>query len=147
MTNNWIWGNIITMDKEGEISEKKTQSFGKNGVPTPISPGRPAGVPNKATQKARDAIAAFVEGNAERLTGWLDRIAEDDPKEAFQCFMSVVEFHIPKLSRSTVSGDKENPITVTLDEKISRRLLAAIPSEKLEEIIIDAEFTQVGEEK
>lgn len=42
----------------------------------------------------------FVDENADRLTGWLDRIAEENPKAAFDAFMSVCEFAIPKLSRS-----------------------------------------------
>jgi len=31
--------------------------------------GRQAGTPNKATLAAREAIAAFVDGNADRLQG------------------------------------------------------------------------------
>jgi len=62
--------------------------------------GRDKGVPNKATTQAREAIAAFVEGNVERLNGWLDAIATDNPKNAFDCFMNVVEYHIPKLART-----------------------------------------------
>jgi hypothetical protein len=62
--------------------------------------GRPAGVANKATQSAREAIASFVEGNVERLNGWLDAIAAENPKQAFECFMDVVEYHIPKLART-----------------------------------------------
>lgn len=64
--------------------------------------GRPPNVPNKSTKMAREAIAEFVDGNAERLVGWLDRIAEENPKAAFDSFMSVVEYHIPKLARTEV---------------------------------------------
>lgn len=62
--------------------------------------GRPKGIPNKATAKAREAIADFVDGNAHRLTEWLDRVADEDPAEAFKLFQSVVEYHIPKLQRT-----------------------------------------------
>jgi len=62
--------------------------------------GRPAGTPNRATTQAREAIAAFVEGNVDRLNGWLDAIANESPKQAFDCFMGVVEYHIPKLART-----------------------------------------------
>lgn len=62
--------------------------------------GRKKGVPNKATTNAREAIAGFVEGNTERLNGWLDDIAAESPKDAFTCFMSVIEYHIPKLQRT-----------------------------------------------
>ena len=66
--------------------------------------GRPKGLPNKSTITAREAIATFVDGNADRLTKWLDEIAVTSPKDAFNCFMSVVEYHIPKLARSEVTG-------------------------------------------
>ena len=72
--------------------------------------GRIKGTPNKATQNAREAIASFVEGNVDRLNGWLDSIAADDPKAAFNCFMDVVEYHIPKLARTELTGKDGNAI-------------------------------------
>lgn len=62
--------------------------------------GRPAGTGNKDLKLAREAIAKFVDGNADMLEGWLRDIAADSPKDAFNCFMSVVEYHIPKLQRT-----------------------------------------------
>lgn len=94
----------------------------------PIGRGRPAGVPNRATTDARRAIADFVDGNVERLGGWLEAIAEGipdkkdetgavtkwlrqpDPDGAFKAYMSVIEYHIPKLARKELVGDPENPI-------------------------------------
>lgn len=73
--------------------------------------GREAGTPNKATAKARTAIADFVDGNIDRLNSWLDQIAKrDGPKAAFDCFMDVVEYHVPKLQRAEHIGDPDNPI-------------------------------------
>lgn len=66
--------------------------------------------PNKATQNAREAIAAFVDGNVNRLESWLDKIAEESPKDAFNCFMSVVEYHIPKLQRTALTNGEGNDI-------------------------------------
>ena len=41
--------------------------------------GRPAGIPNKSTAMAREAIARFVDGNSYKLQEWLEAIA-DEPK-------------------------------------------------------------------
>jgi hypothetical protein len=84
-------------------------SFKKGRKP---GPGRPKGLPNKTTQAAREAIAKFVDGNADRLQTWLDQVAhgvkdEDNnyvvapnPEKAYQLFQSVIEYHVPKLNRS-----------------------------------------------
>ena len=86
--------------------------------------GRPPGTPNKATIQAREAIALFVDGNAHRLTEWLDKVAEGEkgikhtkdgaeyeawlvepnPAKAFELFQSVVEYHVPKLARTEVAN-------------------------------------------
>lgn len=94
----------------------------------PINPngGRPKGVPNKATSAAREAIAAFVDGNVDRLTTWLDAIAAKDPKNAFDCFMSVVEYHIPKLARS----ENETKLLITEDVDALKRGRARVKALK-----------------
>jgi hypothetical protein len=67
--------------------------------------GSRKGSPNKATAAAREAIARFVDGNADRLQGWLDEIHRDRGAEAaFGCFTSLLEYHVPKLQRSEVTG-------------------------------------------
>lgn len=88
--------------------------------------GRAPGTPNKATKQARDAIALFVDGNAHRLTGWLDEVAHGvkgpdgeyvtppNPAKAFDMFQSVVEYHIPKLARTEVDAS----ITANVDADI-----------------------------
>ena len=97
--------------------------------------GRQAGTPNKATSAAREAIAQFVDGNAHRLTEWLDQVADGvkvekedpetgevtteyvvppNPAKAFDMFQSVVEYHIPKLARQELVGDPNKPLEVDL---------------------------------
>jgi hypothetical protein len=81
----------------------------------PKSGGREVGTPNKATGKARLAFANFVDNNSDKLQGWLDEIASNEKlgaKVAFDCLMQVAEFHVPKLARTELVGDKEQPIIV-----------------------------------
>ena len=67
--------------------------------------GRAKGTQNKATATAREAIARFVDGNSERLPEWLDAIAQQDgPKAAFACVVDLLEFHVPKLARTELTG-------------------------------------------
>ena len=66
--------------------------------------GRPPGLQNKATQAAREAIGMFVDNNAGRLQEWLDEIAQTNPEKAFNLFQSVIEYHVPKLARSEITG-------------------------------------------
>lgn len=80
--------------------------------------GRQAGTPNKITLEARQAIATFVDENAHKLQKWLSDVAEGNkdhgikpnPAKAFELFQSVVEYHIPKLARTEIVGDAENPV-------------------------------------
>ena len=109
--------------------------------------GRAAGTPNKATAEARQAIAAFVDGNAHRLTGWLDQVAEgvkkpimDDtgevvgeeyvvppnPAKAFDMFQSVVEYHIPKLARQEHVGNDDKPLVIEHNVNVFGELLKSI---------------------
>jgi hypothetical protein len=109
--------------------------------------GRVAGTPNKATNEARQAIASFVDGNAHRLTGWLDQVAEgvkkpvmDDtgevvdyeyvippnPAKAFDMFQSVVEYHIPKLARQEHVGNDDKPLVIEHNVNVFGELLKSI---------------------
>jgi hypothetical protein len=76
--------------------------------------GRSVGTPNKSTALAREAIAKFVDGNSHKLQEWLEEIAKNEklgPKVAFDCFMQVAEYHVPKLARTEHAGDVTAPIT------------------------------------
>ena len=75
--------------------------------------GRGKGTPNKATQAAREAIGLFVDNNAHRLQKWLDDIAETNPEKAFNLFQSVIEYHVPKLARSELTGKDGGPVQLT----------------------------------
>ena len=81
--------------------------------------GRPKGSPNRATADVRAAIAVFAEGNAHKLQEWLDRVAEGsegvrpDPGKAADLYLRAIEYHIPKLARTEVTGQDGGPVEVS----------------------------------
>jgi hypothetical protein len=95
------------MDSKIEHTRKKTG-------------GRSVGTPNKSTALAREAIAKFVDGNSHKLQEWLDDIATNEklgPKVAFDCFMQVAEYHVPKLARTEHASDTDQPVKVIHEHK------------------------------
>jgi hypothetical protein len=76
--------------------------------------GRVKGTPNKATLKAREAIAEFLDANAHRLQEWLEAVAVDDPKGALTCFKDLLEYHVPKLGRTELTGKDGGPLGVKI---------------------------------
>ena len=76
---------------------------------------RPKGVPNKATAEAREAIARLVDGNAHRMSLWLDEIhAEKGAQAAWDCMIDVLEYHVPKLARQEITGKDNGPVKVQI---------------------------------
>ena len=97
------------MDNKVEQTRKKTG-------------GRKAGVPNKVTQEAREAVKALLDANLPFLQTWLQNTAEgimDDqtgkylvlpnPGKACDIVQNMVEYAVPKLARTEVVGDEKQP--------------------------------------
>lgn len=80
----------------------------KGTRPPNTGKGRRAGVPNRVTQDVRAALTAFAEGNVEKLQTWLNAVAEKDPAKAADLFIRVLEYHLPKLARTELSGADGN---------------------------------------
>lgn len=126
--------------------------------------GRTPGTLNKVTLTAKAAIAEFVDGNAHRLTGWLDAVAEGvlmidqdgnqvydqdgnkvyttkpNPERAFNLFQSVVEYHVPKLARSEISGPNGGVIQTSV---VDLKGLSDAELTQIQMLLIKAESTEV----
>ena len=92
--------------------------------------GRVAGVPNKATQEAREAIKALLDANLPYLQSWIQSTAEgiyDDqagkfivqpnPAKACEIVQNLVEYSVPKLARTEVVGDEKTPVRMVVSWK------------------------------
>ena len=97
--------------KVEEIRKGKPKGLPKTG-------GRLVGVPNKVTQEFRETVRQLLEDNKDNVSVWLTQVAsgtEDskpDPKGALDMITKLAEFAAPKLARTEIAGDIENPIIV-----------------------------------
>ena len=84
--------------------------------------GRKAGIPNKATTEAREAVKAILDSNLPFIQSWIQSTAEgifDDqagkwivqpnPAKACEIVQNLVEYSVPKLARTEVVGDAKAP--------------------------------------
>jgi hypothetical protein len=105
------------MDNKVEENRKKTG-------------GRKAGVPNKVTQEAREAVKALLDANLPYLQVWLQTTADgvfDDqagkwivppnPGKACDIVQNLVEYSVPKLARTEVVGDEKQPQRMVISWK------------------------------
>jgi len=111
--------------------------------PRSYGAGRKAGTPNRTSADARAAISLYVESNMWRLQEWLDMIAHGyeitetdaegntvkkritpNPAKAYELFMSVIEYHVPKLTRSeskvTINNNEDYTLKATTAEDAAR---------------------------
>ena len=97
--------------------------------------GRQKGTQNRATQDVRAAIAAFAEGTAAEFVSWVKQTAQGapkrteligkgakaktvvldhgrapDPAHAAEIYLKAIEYHIPKLARTEVTGEGGKPL-------------------------------------
>jgi hypothetical protein len=77
--------------------------------------GRRKGSINKATRTAKEAIAHFIDGNAHKLQGWLEAIElSDGPKAAAALYADLIEYAVPKLARTELTGKDGEQLRITV---------------------------------
>lgn len=89
--------------------------------------GRKKGVPNKSTQEFREAVNNLLQLNAENMARWLTLVAEGDgtdkgapdPAKALDLIAKLAEYAAPKLARTELSGDPDQPVSLTFGWKQS----------------------------
>src|SRR5882762_2272027 len=138
-------------------------------IDMPFQPGHKLagsrkGKPNRIKRDAREAIARFVDGNAHKLQRWLNAISDGlrepdvtledgtvvpgkwivapDPERAFVLFQSVIEYHVPKLSRREIVKDPpsagrvidSSQLTAEQREQLRQMILAQAEPLALEQV-------------
>lgn len=89
--------------------------------------GRVKGGENAVNREFRDTIRMLLEDNAENVSKWLQEVSESNPARALDLLVRLAEFAAPKLTRTEVVGDKDNPLTV---QHITRTIVDPITIEQ-----------------
>lgn len=87
------------------------------GTPKPPNSGRRKGVPNKSTRDVREAIAEFAQANVDQMSEWLEAIP--DPARRMDLYLRAIEYHIPKVARTEITGADGGPVAFTGDVNLT----------------------------
>ena len=75
-----------------------------------ISKGRPKGALNRSTEMVKLSIARAVDNTLSTLSKDLEEIKKKDPQAAIELAFKLLEYTIPKLSRTEVKAEIDQRI-------------------------------------
>lgn len=82
----------------------------KGTMPPNAGKGRKKGQINKATADVRKTIALIAERKVLEVEKWLNRVGRKSPDKALELYLKMIEYHIPKLTRSEHTGADGAPL-------------------------------------
>lgn len=68
----------------------------------------------------RATIALVAERKVLELETWLNRVAIKDPQKAMDLYLKMIEYHVPRLQRTEVTGLDGAALSVELSAKDSK---------------------------
>jgi uncharacterized protein YeeX (DUF496 family) len=83
--------------------------------------GRPAGALNRSTEQMKLNLARATNNTLNHLSEDLEKIRKKDPEKAIELALKLMEYMIPKLSRSEVKAEIEQrvqQISVNITQKV-----------------------------
>ena len=86
-----------------------------------LSKGRPKGAVNRSTEMIKLSLARAVDSTLSTLAKDLQEIKKKDPQAALELAFKLLEYTIPKLSRTEVKAEvnqRIEQITVNVTQKI-----------------------------
>ena len=75
-----------------------------------LSKGRPHGALNRSTEEAKLTIARAVNNTLNTLSSDLEKIRKNDPERAIELSLKLMEYMLPKLSRTEMKAEIEQKI-------------------------------------
>lgn len=75
-----------------------------------LSKGRPPGAINRSTEMMKLTIARAVDNTLNTLSADLEKIRKEDPERAIELALKLMEFTLPKLSRTEMKAEIDQRI-------------------------------------
>jgi hypothetical protein len=75
-----------------------------------LATGRPKGAINRSTEMMKLTIARAVDNTLNTLSADLEKIRKEDPERAIELALKLMEFTLPKLSRTEMKAEIEQKI-------------------------------------
>ncbi len=75
-----------------------------------LATGRPKGAINRSTEMMKLTIARAVDNTLNTLSADLEKIRKDDPERAIELALKLMEFTLPKLSRTEMRAEIDQRI-------------------------------------
>lgn len=75
-----------------------------------LATGRPKGALNRSTEMMKLTIARAVDNTLNTLSADLDKIKKQDPERAIELALKLMEYTLPKLSRTELKAEVEQKI-------------------------------------
>jgi hypothetical protein len=84
-----------------------------------LSKGRPKGAINRSTEMMKVTIARAVDNTLNTLSADLEKIRKQDPERAIELALKLMEYTLPKLSRTEMKAEIDqriHQITVNINQ-------------------------------
>lgn len=75
-----------------------------------LSKGRPVGALNRSTEQMKLTLARAVNNTLDTITKDLEEIKKKDPEKAIDIALKLMEYTLPKLSRTELKGEIDQRI-------------------------------------
>jgi len=75
-----------------------------------LAKGRPVGALNRSTEMMKLSLARATNRVMDELPQIMERLLKEDPKSAVDLSIKLLEFNLPKLSRTELRGEIEQKI-------------------------------------
>jgi uncharacterized protein YeeX (DUF496 family) len=75
-----------------------------------LSKGRPVGAVNRSTEQMKLTLARAANKTLDTISEDLERIRQDNPEKAIQLALQLMEYVMPKLSRTELKAEIETKV-------------------------------------